>query len=81
MQVHLAGHNLDRDLLMEIRAALESLALGAEGPEDDLRRHEVARLVRMVLDRRMGDLTLLLEHVEVGVETVIAPFVVHSDAP
>ena len=28
MQVHLAGHNLDRDLLLEIRAALEAALAG-----------------------------------------------------
>lgn len=35
----------------EVRAALESLAMEVSEPEDEFRRHEIARLVRAVLDR------------------------------
>jgi RNA polymerase sigma-70 factor (ECF subfamily) len=39
----------------EIRAALESLsAMAADGPEDTLRRSEIARLVHVTLDRLPG---------------------------
>ena len=34
----------------EIRAVLDALAAGAEGPEDRLRRREVARMVHLTLD-------------------------------
>lgn len=38
--------------LPEVRAALESLAAGREGgPDDELRRRELARLVQVTLDR------------------------------
>jgi RNA polymerase sigma-70 factor, ECF subfamily len=42
----------------EIRAALESLVAGGERPDEQLRRREVARLVRLTLDylpQRYGD--------------------------
>lgn len=35
----------------EVRAALDSLSSGSEGPEETLHRKEVARLVHVVLDR------------------------------
>lgn len=34
----------------EVRAALESLATAAEGPENELQRKELARIVRLALD-------------------------------
>ncbi len=47
MEVRLAGHNLDRDLLLEIRGALESVARLPAGlsPESDAAREEAARIL------------------------------------
>jgi RNA polymerase sigma-70 factor (ECF subfamily) len=44
----------EADLLEDdpaLRAVLDSLAMGAEGPVDDLQRREVAQLIRATLDR------------------------------
>jgi len=47
MEVRLAGHNLDRDLLLEIRAALQAAARQPEGlsPEVDRVRASASRLI------------------------------------
>ena len=49
MQIRLAGHNLDRDLLLEIRAVLEAAANNPSGlsPEVD----ETRRRAREILER------------------------------
>jgi flavin-dependent thymidylate synthase len=47
MDVRLAGHNIDRDLLLEIRHALQSVTALPEGlsPEADAARGEAARIL------------------------------------